>query len=101
MTKTKTKWDQFAIKAEVHRRGLTLTGIAKRAKLYEGACRQGLLGNSQKGAQAIATALNIPFRELFPTQYASGRHSEVNGRRNLPSDQFEKTNTHKRAGGAG
>ncbi len=100
MTKTKTKWDQFAIKAEVHRRGLTLTGIARQANLYEGACRQGLLGNSQKGAQAIANALNVPFRELFPTQYASGRHNGNDGRRNKQRDQFEKSSAVAGSGAA-
>ncbi len=81
---TTQKWDRHAIRAEVHRRGLTLTGIAKKAGLADSSCRQGLLGISRPGAQAIADALGIPFRTLFPDQYSRGRESEtetdLNGR---------------------
>ena len=35
-------WDKHSIKAEVERRGMTLTGIAKDASLSESACRQGV-----------------------------------------------------------
>ncbi|MEX2482084.1 MAG: helix-turn-helix domain-containing protein [Gammaproteobacteria bacterium] len=62
-------WDRHAINAEVRRRGMTLTGIAKRAGLGENACRSGVLGGNRRGARAIATALGIPFRELFPDEY--------------------------------
>lgn len=82
MTTDHRVWDQFAIKAEVQRRGLTLTGIARAAGLYEGACRQGLIGNSRAGAEAIAHALKKPFRELFPTQYPRGRHNESDSKQN-------------------
>ncbi|RUW38753.1 hypothetical protein EOA37_23080 [Mesorhizobium sp. M2A.F.Ca.ET.015.02.1.1] len=70
-------WDRHAISAEIRRRGMTLTGIAKDAGLYASACRQGLFGLSRPGAQAIADALDIPFRTLFPDQYPRGRHNEV------------------------
>jgi lambda repressor-like predicted transcriptional regulator len=70
-------WDRHAINAEIRRRGMTLTGIAKDAGLYDSACRQGIIGTSRPGAEAIAAALNIPFRELFPTLYTRGRHDEV------------------------
>ncbi|CDX20292.1 conserved hypothetical protein [Mesorhizobium sp. ORS 3359] len=70
-------WDRHAINAEIRRRGMTLTGIALDAGLYENACRQGLIGGSRPGAEAIAQALNIPFRVLFPTLYTRGRHNEV------------------------
>ncbi len=83
MTMDAKVWDQFAIKAEVQRRGLTLTGIAKAAGLYEGACRQGLIGNSRAGAEAIANALGYRFRELFPTQYPRGRHNESNSKQKV------------------
>lgn len=71
-------WDRHAINAEVRRRGMTLTGIAKDAGLYASACRQGIIGLSRPGAEAIAAALDIPFRELFPTLYTRGRHDESN-----------------------
>lgn len=81
MTEPRKTWDRFSIKAEVERRGLTLTGIAKSAGLYESACRQALFGTSKAGAQAIADALGIPFRDLFPTQYRRGRHNEPQNNR--------------------
>ncbi|SMH42158.1 helix-turn-helix domain-containing protein [Mesorhizobium australicum] len=73
---TPSKWDRPAIVAEVHRRKMTLTGIAIDAGLYPSACRQGLLGKSRPGAEAIAAALDVPFRTLFPDSYSRGRHGE-------------------------
>lgn len=73
MTATK-KWDRAAIKAELLRQGKTLTGIARDAGLYDSACRAGIIGASRPGAEAIATALGIPFREMFPDAYTLGRH---------------------------
>jgi len=74
--KATTVWDRHAIKAEIGRRGMTLTGIALDAGLGESACRQGILGTNRTGAEAIAAALGIPFRELFPDSYSRGRHNE-------------------------
>ncbi len=73
MTTTK-KWDRAAIKAELLRQGKTLTGIARDEGLYPSACRAGMIGASRPGAEAIAKALGIPFRELFPDAYTLGRH---------------------------
>ncbi len=87
------QWDRFAIKAEIERRGLTLTGIANGAGLYEGACRQGLIGNSRRGAEAIALALDIPFRTLFPTLYRRGRHNEAKPSRTPANRTSVKTLT--------
>jgi lambda repressor-like predicted transcriptional regulator len=70
-------WDRHAINAEIRRRGMTLTGIAQDADLYASACRQGIIGLSRPGAEAIAKALDIPFRTLFPTLYTRGRHNET------------------------
>lgn len=69
-------WDRHAIKAEVERRHMTLTGIAKDAGLYESACRHGLNGSNSSGAKAIAKALGIPFRVLFPTTYQRVRDDQ-------------------------
>lgn len=74
-----TEWDRHAIKAEVHRRGMTLTGIAVDAGLHPSTCRQGLLGCNRRGAIAIADALGIPFEELFPTSYTLGRAHKQKG----------------------
>ena len=75
MTTTK-KWDRAAIKTELLRQNKTLTGIAKDAGLYASACRQGIIGASRPGAEAIATALGVPFREMFPDSYTRGRHDQ-------------------------
>lgn len=72
-----TRWDRAGIIAEVHRRGMTLTGIAADAGLYASACRQGIGGGSKAGAKAIADALGIAFEELFPDSYLRGRHHGV------------------------
>ncbi|WP_081629279.1 helix-turn-helix domain-containing protein [Methylopila sp. M107] len=71
-------WDRHAILAEVRRRGLTLTGIALDAGLYESACRQGLNGGSLKGAQAIAEAIGVSVKELFPDRFTSRRPAHQN-----------------------
>lgn len=84
------KWDRHAIRAEIHRRGMTLTGIAKDAGLYASACRQGLMGLSRPGAEAIAAALKLPFRELFPDAYSLGRHDEGNTSHNVRRDASPK-----------
>jgi Ner family transcriptional regulator len=77
MTAQPREWDRHAINAEVRRRGLNLTDIARDAGLYESACRQGIIGKSRPGAEAIATALGIPFRTLFaPPLYTRGQHRE-------------------------
>lgn len=73
---TTKKWDRHEILAEIRRRGMTLTGIARDAGLYDSACRAGMIGASRPGAEAIAAALGIPFRELFPDSYTRGRHDE-------------------------
>lgn len=84
-------WDRPAIVAELHRRGMTLTGIAKDAGLYASACRQGIIGQSRTGAQAIADALGIPFEELFPNSYLRGRHHNRESNRNGSRNGSAKT----------
>lgn len=76
MKATETVWDRHAINAEVRRQGMTLTGIARDAGLHESSCRQGIIGYNRRGAQAIADALGIHFRVLFPDLYSRGRHDE-------------------------
>lgn len=90
MTKPKGGWDRPAIIAELHRRGMTLTGIAKDAGLYASACRQGIIGMSRPGAEAIAKALDIPFDDLFPNSYLRGRHHRQNATRNTRRDDSAK-----------
>jgi Ner family transcriptional regulator len=93
MSKTTQKWDRHSINAEVRRQGMTLTGIALDAGLSEAACRQGMLGSNRKGAEAIAAAINVPFRELFPDSYTRGRHAEERAKRKQSKPAKTQTNT--------
>jgi lambda repressor-like predicted transcriptional regulator len=96
---TPKKWDRAAIKAELLRQGKTLTGIARDAGLYESACRAGMIGASRPGAEAIAKALDIPFRELFPDAYTLGRHDadDTTSKLNAKASQKRPSNVDERA----
>lgn len=73
MTKTSpVEWDRHAIKAELGRRGLTLVAVAEQAGLEPSVVRHGLRGGSRRGAEAIARALGVSFRTLFPDSYLRG-----------------------------
>lgn len=67
-------WDRFAIRAEIHRRGGTLTKIAKANKLSDATCRMALLKSCPAGERAIAKFLKLPAHALWPDRYdARGR----------------------------
>ena len=88
---TTKKWDRTAIKQELLRQNKTLTGIARDAGLYPSACRQGIIGASRRGAEAIASALGIPFREMFPDSYTLGRHDRDDTTSNKSCNTSAKT----------
>jgi Ner family transcriptional regulator len=67
------KWDRHSIRAELARRGFTLTGLALDHGLYESACRQALDGRSLAGAQVISQALGVSVQELWPDRYIRRR----------------------------
>lgn len=71
------KWDRHSIRAELARRGFTLTGLARDNGLYESACRQALDGRSQAGAQVIAKALKTTVEELWPDRYLRRRRESA------------------------
>ena len=78
MTKTEPAgWNRHTIKAAIGLRGLTMTAIAKDAGLESWQVRHGLRGNNRIGAEAIADALGIPFRTLFPDSYLNGTVNEA------------------------
>ena len=58
-------WDRARIVANLRKRGLTLSGVARAAGLYDDACRYGIDGHSQRGAEALAKAIGVPFEEMF------------------------------------
>lgn len=101
-TSPKPVWDRPAIIAELHRRGMTLTGIAIDAGMYPSAARQGIGGQSRRGAQAIADALGVPFDELFPTMYLRGRahrsKATSNGSCNTSTNELPAADSARRAG---
>jgi Ner family transcriptional regulator len=72
MTETKRAWNLHLIKAAIGMAGLTQTKIAKMAGLEAWQVRHGLRGNNRQGAEAIADAIGVPFRELFPDSYLRG-----------------------------
>ncbi len=93
MTTTK-KWDRIAIKRELLRQNKTLTGIARDNGLYESACRNGIIGASRPGAEAIAAALGVPFREMFPDMYTRGRHDGPDTSSNKSCNGRAKSRAH-------
>lgn len=83
-------WDRHAIKAEINRRNMTLTGIARDAGLPEAACRKALFGLDRKGADAIADALGIPFDTLFPAGFIRSRSSHAKPTAKPPAESRKK-----------
>ncbi|MBK5957435.1 Nlp family transcriptional regulator [Rhodoplanes elegans] len=65
-------WDRHAIKAEVHRRGLTLIGISLAAGLEPSACGVALRRRNVRGERAIAAALGVEPSVLWPERYRGG-----------------------------
>lgn len=62
-------WDQHAIKAELHRRGMTLTRLAEINDLNPKTFRSVWARTHRKAETAIASFLGVPVEELFPTRY--------------------------------
>ncbi len=102
MLKPERALDRHDINAAVRRAGLTLTKIAENAGLPENACRSGVGGGNRKGARAIATALGIPFRVLFPTMYLPPRPDDdepiPHNRANDSANAEASTDNARRAG---
>ncbi|MGX7745888.1 helix-turn-helix domain-containing protein [Rhodopseudomonas parapalustris] len=85
-------WDRFSIKAEIQRRGETLTGLAIDAGLEDSACRVALVRRNFRGEEVIAKFLGIPVEELWPDRYKAPKRKTIAERRRLASQ--------KRAAGA-
>lgn len=63
-------WDRHEIKAEIHRRGASLSGIELEYGLKPGACRTAMTRRSRAGEAAIADFLGVAAEELWPERYA-------------------------------
>ncbi|MGR3822496.1 MAG: helix-turn-helix domain-containing protein [Salipiger marinus] len=65
--------DWPAIKAEVHRRGMTLTELAKRTGLPDTACRRVSTVTHYGGQKAIAEFIGYKPEQLWPDRYPKGK----------------------------
>lgn len=65
--------DWPAIKAEVHRRGMTLTELARRHGFPETACRKVSTVRHYGGQQAIAEFIGYKPEQLWPDRYPKGK----------------------------
>jgi Ner family transcriptional regulator len=63
------RWDRFLIKAEIHRRGSTLTRVAAEAGVDGSTTRHALIRRSPAGERAISNFLGVPLIELWPERY--------------------------------
>lgn len=71
--------DRHAVKAALHRRGHTLSGLAKAHGYTASLCRTALYARKTiKGEEIIAAALGVPRNALFDRQFwARGAHPDV------------------------
>ncbi|MCV0428305.1 MAG: helix-turn-helix domain-containing protein [Roseibium sp.] len=62
-------WDQYSIKAELHRQGMTLAELAKSKGKAPGSFSHVWKRPTKVAEEAIAQFLKTPKRELFPDRY--------------------------------
>ncbi len=65
----KREWDWHSIKAELHRRGMTLTRLATLNGLDPSACRVVASRTHRKAEAVIATFLGVEPAALWPDRY--------------------------------
>ncbi len=82
-------WDKHAIKAEINRRGETLTSIALRAGISPVACRVVFIKPIPAAERAISKFLSVPLHDMWPDRY------DHNGNR-LPSHSNPSKSTQVR-----
>ena len=66
---TNPEWDSHSIKAELHRRGMTLTRLAEIKGLNPNSFRAVWTRTHRKAEAAIAEFLDVPVARLFPDRY--------------------------------
>ena len=74
MTRKQPIMDWQAIKAEIHRRGMTLTELAKRNGMHPTLCRQVSSRTNRKAQQIIADFIGQKPEDLWPDRYLNGKH---------------------------
>ncbi|WP_453971767.1 helix-turn-helix domain-containing protein [Amorphus sp. MBR-141] len=76
MTKAERPLDQHDIRAAIHRKGKTLTGIALAHGLAESSCRVALIRRHPAGERVIADELGVSPASLWPDRYPSSSLGE-------------------------
>jgi len=94
-TSNQKVWDRHAIKAEIHRRGQTLTRLALAAGLDPSACRSALMRPSPGGEAAISAFLGIPPQILWPDRYDASGNRRPSSQLTNPAQEIAQ----KRGGG--
>ena len=80
-------WDRHAIKAEIHRRGTTLSALALANGLGESSCRVALVRSCPSADRVIARFLGISLHVLWPDRY-----DENGGRLTSQANSSKATN---------
>lgn len=62
-------WHPEIIKTAIRVKGMTLTRLATDNGLPEGTCRISLIRPHTEGDRVIASFLNVPLSELWPSRY--------------------------------
>lgn len=76
-------WHPEIVKAEVRRRGITLTQLALDNDLSPAACRVALIRPFHRAEQAIAAFIGVPARKIWPDRYdpdGTPRHPHARSR---------------------
>jgi Ner family transcriptional regulator len=84
-------WDRHAIKAEIHRRGSTLTEVALAAGLHSSTCRVALIRPLPAGEAAIAAFLGIAKAELWPTRYGTSTRGNISTPPDTDSESLNRS----------
>lgn len=68
---TTISWDRYSIKAEIERRGKTLTQLAKDYGVSDRTVRNALYNPSKKGEEIIAEFLGESLHTIFPDRWTN------------------------------
>jgi Ner family transcriptional regulator len=68
-------WDRHAIKAELHRRGITFNELSRRHGLYRSQAARVLREPWPRMERIVAEVLGVPAHELWPERYDADGHS--------------------------
>ena len=80
------KMDWEAVKAEVHRRGMTLGELSKRAGCHEHACGQLRSRNNYIAQAAVAAFIGEKPEDLWPSRYPRRRSRILDTKKYPPVD---------------